>query len=232
MTLKQLIVFIYHIFGKTLLVCICLGFLLELDPVSFHFCHFLGNSLLLWAELISCGKMWIFLTWIHVFHYVLLPSNLQLSWVYFYFISMYFNLRTSRNILKFIFNVIQIFKHSSLLFQFQKMALEMFYIRKNNMHWYIYNSSDRNWGWLIVKQGGIKYHFLFLWYDSTCHNDNNVRLWTWRPGFNPKSGHTKDSKMVLDASFHSTQHYKVLIKDKLSNPGKRQAIKKRAFTTL
>ena len=38
-----------------------------------------------------------------------------------------------------------------------------------------------------------------------------------RPGFNPRSSHTKDSKMVLDASLLNTQHYKVGVK--WSNPG-------------
>ena len=33
--------------------------------------------------------------------------------------------------------------------------------------------------------------------------------------FNPRSSHTKDSKMVLDASLLNTQHYKVRIKGKV-----------------
>ena len=41
-----------------------------------------------------------------------------------------------------------------------------------------------------------------------------------RPGFNLRWSHTKDSKMVLDASLHSTQHYKVRIKIKWVNPRK------------
>ena len=36
-------------------------------------------------------------------------------------------------------------------------------------------------------------------------------IWSGTPGFNPISSHTKDSKMVLDA----TQHYKVWIKGKV-----------------
>ena len=39
-------------------------------------------------------------------------------------------------------------------------------------------------------------------------------------GFNHKSGHTKDSKVVLDVSLLKTQHFKVRIKGKWSNPGK------------
>ena len=41
------------------------------------------------------------------------------------------------------------------------------------------------------------------------------RQWPGRPGFNPRSSHTKDSKMVLDAALHNTQHYKVRIKGKV-----------------
>ena len=38
--------------------------------------------------------------------------------------------------------------------------------------------------------------------------------------FNPGLNHTKDSKMVLDATLFNTQHYKVGIKGKVDNPGK------------
>ena len=43
----------------------------------------------------------------------------------------------------------------------------------------------------------------------------SVRQWPGRPGFNPRSSHTKDSKMVLDASLLNAQHYKVRIKGKV-----------------
>ena len=36
--------------------------------------------------------------------------------------------------------------------------------------------------------------------------------WPGRPGFNPRSSHTKDSKIVLDTSLPNTQDYKVRIK--------------------
>ena len=39
-----------------------------------------------------------------------------------------------------------------------------------------------------------------------------VRQWPGRPGFNHKSSHTKDSKMLLDASLPNTDQYKVGIK--------------------
>ena len=41
------------------------------------------------------------------------------------------------------------------------------------------------------------------------------RQWPGRPGFNPRSSHTKDSKMVLDASLLNPQHYNVWIKGKV-----------------
>ena len=41
-----------------------------------------------------------------------------------------------------------------------------------------------------------------------------------RPRFNPRSSHTKDSKMVLDASLLNTQHYKVRIKGKVEQSRK------------
>ena len=42
-----------------------------------------------------------------------------------------------------------------------------------------------------------------------------VRVFTNRPGFNPKSRHTKDSKIVLDTFLLNTQQYKVLIEGKV-----------------
>ena len=42
----------------------------------------------------------------------------------------------------------------------------------------------------------------------------------WRPVFSPRSCHTKDSKMVRDASLLNSKHYKVKIKGKWSNPEK------------
>ncbi len=40
----------------------------------------------------------------------------------------------------------------------------------------------------------------------------SVRRWSGRPVFNLRSSHTKDSKMVRDAAYLSTQNYKVRIK--------------------
>ena len=42
-----------------------------------------------------------------------------------------------------------------------------------------------------------------------------IRQWSRGPGLNLRFYHTKDSKMVLDASLLNTQHYKVRIKDKV-----------------
>ena len=41
-----------------------------------------------------------------------------------------------------------------------------------------------------------------------------VRQWSGRPGFNPRSTHTKDSKIVLDAALLNARNYKVWIKGK------------------
>ena len=42
-----------------------------------------------------------------------------------------------------------------------------------------------------------------------------------RPGFNPRSSHTKDSKMLLDASLLNTQQYKIGIKSKVEQSRER-----------
>ena len=49
----------------------------------------------------------------------------------------------------------------------------------------------------------------------------SVRQWPGKPEFNPWLSHTKDSKMVLDASLLYTLHYKVRIKDKVEQPKER-----------
>ena len=43
----------------------------------------------------------------------------------------------------------------------------------------------------------------------------SVRQRSGRPGFNPRSSHTENSKMVLDAALLNTQHYMVKIKGKV-----------------
>ena len=50
-----------------------------------------------------------------------------------------------------------------------------------------------------------------------------VRQSPGRPGFNPRSSHTKDSKMVLDAALVNTQHYKVRIKGKVEQSSERSS---------
>ena len=52
----------------------------------------------------------------------------------------------------------------------------------------------------------------------------SVHQWTGRPGFNPRSSHTKDSKMVLDASLFKTQHYKIGIKGKVEQSRKKGVV--------
>ena len=63
----------------------------------------------------------------------------------------------------------------------------------------------------------IEWHIKFFSFDYAT----NLGLpWPGRPGFNPRSCHTKDSKMVLDATLLNTQHYKVRIKDKVEQSRK------------
>ena len=45
-----------------------------------------------------------------------------------------------------------------------------------------------------------------------------------RPGFNPRSSHTKDFKMVLDTSLLSTLQYKVRMKGKVEQSRERSSI--------
>ena len=88
---------------------------------------------------------------------------------------------------------------------------------------------------LSVKQGGIKYHFLSLWYDSTWdwtqvsraigeHSNRypdiglGVRVFANGPGdlgSIPGRVIPNTQKMVLDASLLNTQHYKVRVKGKV-----------------
>ena len=57
----------------------------------------------------------------------------------------------------------------------------------------------------------LNYFFrLYSWYNGYC-----VQQWPCRPGFNPRSSHTKDSKNGIDAILLNTQHYKIWIKGKV-----------------
>ena len=62
----------------------------------------------------------------------------------------------------------------------------------------------------IHKKWSLK---VWIYYLQT--NESSVRLWSVRSGFNPRSSHTKDSKIVLDVALLNIQHYKVRIKDKV-----------------
>ena len=54
-------------------------------------------------------------------------------------------------------------------------------------------------------------------------NEKGVRKWSGRPGFSPRSTHTKDSKKVLVAPLLNTQHYKVRIKGKVEQSRERSS---------
>ena len=54
-------------------------------------------------------------------------------------------------------------------------------------------------------------------------NEKIVRQWFRWLVFDPRSTHTKDSKMVLDAALLNTQHYKVRIKGKVEQSRERSS---------
>ena len=56
-----------------------------------------------------------------------------------------------------------------------------------------------------------------------CYNGKSVRHRSRRSGFSSRTSHTKDSKIVLNASLLNTQHFKVRIKNKWSDSGKKVA---------
>ena len=62
-------------------------------------------------------------------------------------------------------------------------------------------------------------HFTFDTYTIML----SVRQWSERPGFNPRSSHTKDSKMVLDSTLLNPQRYKGRIKGKVEQPRERNS---------
>ena len=53
-----------------------------------------------------------------------------------------------------------------------------------------------------------------------------------KPEFNPRSSHTKDSKMVFDATLLNSQHYKVRIKDKVDQSRERCSTLPPPYTAL
>ena len=63
----------------------------------------------------------------------------------------------------------------------------------------------------------------------------SVHWWPGGPGFNPRLSHTKDLKMIFDASLPNTQHYKVWSKGKVKKSRERSSAlpytyRKRSFT--
>ena len=54
-------------------------------------------------------------------------------------------------------------------------------------------------------------------------SEQSIRQWSGRPGFNPRSHHTKTLKMVLDTSLLNTQYYKVRIKGKVQQSRERSS---------
>ena len=77
-------------------------------------------------------------------------------------------------------------------------------------------------GWLVEWFCGTSilvrlFNAKFNRFVSSIGQMNRVfTVWSGRPGFNPRSSHIKDSKMVLDSVLLNTQLYKVRIKGKVA----------------
>ena len=56
---------------------------------------------------------------------------------------------------------------------------------------------------------------------ALCPSGLSVRQWSARPGFNPRSRHTKDLKMVFDTALLNTQQYKARINGKVEQSRER-----------
>ena len=63
--------------------------------------------------------------------------------------------------------------------------------------------------------------FMFLFQPTHLSSGYSVRSWPRRPGFNLRSSHNKDLKMILDNSLLNTQHNKVRIKSKVEQSRER-----------
>ena len=54
--------------------------------------------------------------------------------------------------------------------------------------------------------------FYFTYNLGNWSTEESVREWSGRPDSNPRSSHTKDSKLVFDGTSLSTKHYKMQTK--------------------
>ena len=80
--------------------------------------------------------------------------------------------------------------------------------------------SNISWRWYSVTSSFLS-TWSSVWYSALLINiPNYIYQWPWRLGLNPRSSHPNDKKLVLDITLLNTQHYKVRIKIKWSNPGK------------
>ena len=57
--------------------------------------------------------------------------------------------------------------------------------------------------------------YVLYMYILIGHVGRVFAKWPGRPGFDPRTCYTKDTKMVLDASLLNIQHYKIRIKGKV-----------------
>ena len=64
---------------------------------------------------------------------------------------------------------------------------------------------------------------LYILIISHWPSGQSVHQWSGRPGFSPRSSHTKDSKNGVDTSLLNTQRYKVHIKGKVEQSRERSS---------
>ena len=65
--------------------------------------------------------------------------------------------------------------------------------------------------------------FLLCLFLPPVAGGESVRQWHRRPGFNPRSSHSKNSKMILDGALLNTWYYKVRIKCKVEQSRERSS---------
>ena len=71
----------------------------------------------------------------------------------------------------------------------------------------------------LQKMNFTLYHIFNLCLWRHWPNELSVRQWSRRSGFNPRSSHTKDSKIVLDAALLTLCIIRYVSRIKWSNPG-------------
>ena len=77
--------------------------------------------------------------------------------------------------------------------------------------------------WRGCSYSSVEVQWAYTRVPFDCVNEWSVYEWFGRREFNPRSSHTKDSKMALDAALLSTLHYKVQIKGEVEQSRERSS---------